>query len=254
MQRRRTMWAGVALCTVWLTAAEPVALPAPLGAAPLPLDAVAELTRARVQAVFDKPTLRSRGPIESFTCQPAIYDWLLDHPDLAVRLWRLLGAKCADILPEGGDRFLWKDGQSNVRWDTVLKQPGLRIWYAEGEVRPGLLLPSVPVKAVAVLRYSEGKDSAGRVALRHQVELTLHTDSHAVALVTRMLGASAPRVAEQYVGQIEVFYAALAWYLDQHPRHAEALFAQLRRPSATDAVAKPAPRRTPPAANASGDS
>jgi hypothetical protein len=240
---RRKVWAGWA---VW--AALCIGAPAPaqspreapaVAPAPLPLDALPPEALARVRAVLDHPTLRSRGRVETFACQPAVYDWLLDHPDLTVRLWRLVGAKCADILPEGGDRFVWKDGPSHVHWDTILKRPGLRIWYAEGEVRPGLLLPGAPVKAVAVLRYGEGNTGDGRPSLQHQVELTLHTDSHAVALAARILGASAPHAGEQVVGPIEMFYAAMAWYLDQHPHQAEALFEQLRRPASTDAPTSP---------------
>jgi hypothetical protein len=240
----RAVWAGLAVWAAWLAGTPAPAQtphePAPLATAPLPLDELPPAARARLSAVLDQPTLRSHGRVETFTCQPAAYEWLLDHPDLAVRLWRLLGAKCSDILPEGGDSFIWKEGPSHVHWDTVLKRPGLRIWYAEGEVRPGLLLPAFPVKAVAVLRYTEGQISEGRPSLRHQVVLTLHTDSHAVALAARILGASAPRAGEQMVGQIEMFYAALAWYLDQHPRHAEALLTQLRRPASTDAALRSA--------------
>ncbi len=247
MASRRTVWAGWAVWAVWLAGAPSPAQaphdPAPAVApTPVPLGELAPADRDRVGAVLDQPTLRSRGRVETFTCQPAVYDWLLDHPDLSVRLWRLLGAKCSDILPEGGDRYVWKDGPSHVHWDTVLKKPGLRVWYAEGEVRPGVLLPGAKVKAVAVLRYSDGRLSDGRPSLRHQVELTLHTDSHAVALAARVLGASAPKAGEQLVGQIEMFYAALAWYLDQHPKHAAAMFAQLRRPASTDAPIKSAPR------------
>jgi hypothetical protein len=243
---RRTVWAAWAICAVSLPGL-PAFAQSPrevstVAPAQIPLDELSADQRARVKAVLDQPTLRSRGPVETFTCQPAVYDWLLDHPDLAVRLWRLLGAKCTDILPEGNDRFVWKDGPSRVHWDTVLKRPGLRIWYAEGDLRPGTHLPGATVRAVAVLRFSEGKVSDGRTTLRHQVELTLHTDSHAVALAARILGASAPKAGEQVVGQIEMFYAALAWYLDQHPRHAEALFAQLRRPASTDAPVKPIPK------------
>lgn len=243
---RRTVWAGWAVWAAWLTGgpatAQTPAEPATLSAAPLPLEDLAPEVRARVRAVLDQPTYRTRGRVETFTCQPSVYYWLLDHPDLAVRLWRLLGAKCTDILPEGDDRFVWKDGPSSIHWDTVLKRPGLRVWYAEGEVRAGHLLPAAAVKAVAVLRYTDGQLKDGRPSLQHQVELTLHTDSRAVALATRILGASAPRAGEQVVGQIEMFYAALAWYLDQHPRHAEALFEQLRRPASTDAPIKPAPK------------
>ena len=243
MTSRMMARVGWVVWAAWLIGAPVVAQTthdsAAVATEPVPLDDLSADDRARVNAVLEHPTLRSHGRVETFTCQPSVYDWLLDHPDMAVRLWRLLGAKCADILPEGGDRYVWKDGGSVVHWDTILKRPGLRVWYAEGEVRPGVLLPAAPVRAVAVLRYGDGHADDGRPSVRHQVEVTLHTDNHAVALAARIFGASAPRAAEQLTSQIEMFYAALAWYLDRHPRHAEVLFAQLRRPASTDVPIKP---------------
>lgn len=240
---RRTVWAGWVIGAAWLAGAPAFAqTPREASAAvtpSIPLDDLSAEARTRVRSVIDQPTLKTTGRAETFVCQPAVYDWLLDHPDLTVRLWRLLGAKCGDISPDGRDSFVWKDGASHVHWDTMLKRPGLRVWYADGVIHPGLFLPTVPVRAVAVLRYSDAKNGEDRPALRHQVELTIHTDSHAAALVARVLGASAPRAGEQMVGQIEMFYAAMAWYLEQHPRHAEALFAQLRRPASTDTPMKP---------------
>ena len=37
------------------------------------------------------------------------------------------------------------------------------------------------------------------------------------ALAARLLGPSMPRMAEQYLGQLEMFFSALVWYIDQHP-------------------------------------
>jgi hypothetical protein len=190
----------------------------------VPLDQIAPGLRERVRAVVDQPTLATRGPVEAFACNPAVYAWLLDHPDQAVRLWRRLGAKCAEIQDMGKGRFAWSDGQgSEIHWDTVLDTSEQRIWFAEGHVKPGLLLPSVPIRAVVVLTHAEGLDVKGRPAVRHQAGMILHTDSRTAALAARLLGGSAPRMAEQYVGQIQTFYAALAWYLEQHPELAEVL-------------------------------
>jgi hypothetical protein len=109
-----------------------------------------------------------------------------------------------------------------------------RVWYADGKVDPGFLLPSAPVQAVVVIYHTEGTDAMGRPAIRHHVELVLHTDSHALSLAARLIGGSAPHLAQQYVGQIQTFYGALAWWLNQHPRGTEALFTQLHRPASSD--------------------
>ena len=211
-------------------------------AAPVPLDELAPPMRERVRAVLEHPTLSSRGPLEAFHCRPGLYYWLLDHPDLAVRLWRGLGAKCTDIAALGENSFIWKDAQNGeVHWQTVVRSARQRVWYAEGRVKPGVMLPAVPIRAVVVLNHQEGTDGGGKPAVRHQMDLILHTDSRAVSLATRLFGASAPRLAEEYVGQLEMFFGGLAWYLTQHPDKAAALFEDLKRPAGAPPGVAPAP-------------
>src|SRR5262249_61950865 len=94
--------------------------------------------RERVRAVIDQPTVAARGPVEVFTCQPATYRWLMDHPDQAVRLWRRLGAKGTDVREQGGGRFGWVDDEGGEgRWDCVGEGPGRRRGGGAGGRGPG---------------------------------------------------------------------------------------------------------------------
>jgi hypothetical protein len=197
-------------------------------AAQVPLEEIPAGARDKVRAVLEHPTLSTHGQPEYFSGQPTMYYWLLDHPDRAATAWKRLGAKVADISDRGNGRFGWSDDQgSDLHWDTVYHGPQMRVWHAEGKVRPGALMPLAPVQAVIVLHCAEGRDSDGKATLRHQIEMVLHTDSRAMALAARVFGASAPRAAEQYVSQVEMFFSALTWYLDQHPDKAEALLASV---------------------------
>ena len=103
----------------------------------------------------------------------------------------------------------------------VESTPRARVWYAEGRVKPNAWLPTVTFQAVVVLHVKEGRDADGRPTIRHQAELVLHSDSKTAALAARLLGPSAPRMAEQYVGQIQMFFSALSWFYYQHPEEAE---------------------------------
>jgi hypothetical protein len=193
----------------------------------VPVEDVPPPARERVRLVLDQPTLATRGPVEVFACQPALYFWLLDHHDRGATAWKRLGAQCLDVTDRGGGRFGWADELgSDVHWDAVLATPQVRVWYAEGRVKPGSLLPAVPVRAVLVLRHAQGRDGGGEAVVRHQADLFLHTDSRAAAVVTRLLGSSAPRLAEQYIAQVEMFFSVLAAYVKEHPERAQALFAE----------------------------
>jgi hypothetical protein len=196
----------------------------------LPLDKLPAETRLKLSHVLERPSLTATGQPETFVSPPQLYRWLLDHPDLTCKLWQLLGANVSDVKETDG-RFRYTDAQgSEVFWSIAMKAPGLHVWYAEGKVKPALLVPMTSFKAVVYLSYTEGKDTLDQPAIRHQVHFVLRCDSRAVALATRMLGKSAPRMTEQYLGQLQTFYGGMAWYLHQDEERARKMYRQIGLP------------------------
>jgi hypothetical protein len=183
---------------------------------PVPLDGLPANLRESVAKVVRDPTLSAHGPPEEFV--GSAYEWLLDHPDRVATAWRRLGVPCVGITNKGDGRFTWSDGQgSDVAWVTAYSGPTMRIWFAEGQAKPGATLPIIPVKAVAVLRHSKRADDSGQVLVTHEVDVYLQTDSKAAALVARLLGPAAPRLAEQGASQLLLFFSAMAKHIDEHP-------------------------------------
>jgi hypothetical protein len=170
-------------------------------------------------------TITAHGPAEEF--RAAGYDWLLDHPDRVALAWRRLGVPCVGIVERGPGSFGWTDGQgSDLTWQVVWRGPQGRVWYAEGQARPGPHLPLVPVKAVAVLRCRQRRDEAGRLLVAHEIDVYLQTDSKAAALVTKLIGPAAPRLAQQGAEQLLYFFAGIARHIEQHPEQTLTLLAK----------------------------
>ena len=256
----QALWLGLALGVLWESAATaraqpPLRLePAPQAgtepeirqrtASAIPLDRLPPKVRDGVRRVLDQPTLFAHGPAEVFRARPSFYCWLLDHPDRAVQMWHRLGARCLTITDRGAGRFGWADGQgTDISWQTILRTPGLQIWYAEGMATPGPVLPSVPLRAVVILRYAEASalspllpegQARGRSLMFHQAEVFVQTDSQTAALIAKLLGSSAPKLAEQCIGQMEMFFSALAWYVDRHPERAGTLLSGLLPPGSAN--------------------
>src|SRR5207245_10913752 len=51
------------------------------------------------------------------------------------------------------------------------------------------------------------------------------------AMVAKLAGLSASHLGEQCVSQMEMFFSALAWYVNRHPERAEALLSEMLPPS-----------------------
>ncbi len=195
----------------------------------IPLQNVAPAKREAVRQILEKPTLSARSQPESFPASAETYRYFLDNPDRAVVSWRRLGAKCVTIQARGNQQFSWVDDNgSEVVWQTVLSKPDMRVWFAEGKVKPGPMLPTVPVKVVVVLRYSEIVMPDGQAGLQHQTDMAIHTDSKTALVVTKMLGPSAQRMAEQGLGQFQFFFGGLSYYLQRNPDQAAVLLREVQ--------------------------
>lgn len=196
--------------------------------APSVLDFVAPNYRDTVAQVMKNATLSAKAADDEFTAHAKIYDWLLEHPDRASLAWRRMKIPCVEIKDLGKGQFHWADPNgSELTWQTVGRFPDGIVWYATGKVNPGTLLPTTPVKAVAILRIPRQAldEKAGTAKFQPLVNVYLQTDSRAASALVRMIGPAAPRMAEDGAEQLLLFFSGPARYIYKHPDEAQSLLA-----------------------------
>jgi hypothetical protein len=193
---------------------------------PSVLDHVSEKYRDAVSAVLKSPSMSAKAEEEEFTANEKIYDWLIEHPDRACLAWQRLKVPCLDITDHGKSVFKWSDDSgSELAWQTVGKFENGTIWYATGKVKAGTLIPTVPVKAVAILTAPRSADKDGASTFKPSIQLFVLTDSRVAATVMRVVGPAAPKMAEQGAEQLLFFFSGIARYTHKKPEQMEALLA-----------------------------
>jgi hypothetical protein len=194
---------------------------------PVRIETISSATQESLKKVMTAPTLSTSAASDRFQVNDEFYRWLLDHPDRVGLAWERLGVPAVEIKALENGRFRWTDDQgSELTWHTVADSEKGRIWYAEGKFKPGPLLPLVPIRAVAVLHHDITTDSRGRITVRHSLDAYLQTDSKFATLVMRILGPTAPRMAEQAADQLLFYFSGIARHADSHPDQAERLLAK----------------------------
>jgi hypothetical protein len=184
----------------------------------VPVESLHPGARDKVGRVLRQPTVLAASRGEEFASTPEFYQWLLDHPDRVSLGWRRMKVPCVEITDLGDGRFRWSDPNgSELTWRTVGRFAEGLVWYASGKVKPGTLLPTVPVKAVAVLRVTRERVDEKAAAFQPVVQVYLQTDSRAANAVLRMIGPAAPRMAEEGAEQLLLFFSGPARYLYKHP-------------------------------------
>ncbi len=191
------------------------------------LDYVAEPYREAVAAVFKNPTMTAKANEDEFAAHGKVYDWLIENPDRTTLAWQRLKVPCVEISSLGKGRFQWTDENgSELVWQCVGRFENGVIWYATGKVKAGTLIPSAPIKAVAVLQSPRSKPNAeGESSFKPTVHLYMHTDSRVANMILKMVGPSAPKLAEQGAEQLLFFFSGIAQYIHRKPEKMEALLA-----------------------------
>lgn len=182
---------------------------------------IPEAWQEKVRLVISEPTLSAKGPAEVFTCEPTTYEWLLENPHHAVTMWKMLGAKVSSIEKENANTFYSREASgNNIQFHLITDKDGLKVWYAHGSGKPTALLPAIPVQAVIVLQYQE---SVINKSVKHQMTIYAKTESKAAAIISKAFGSSLAGMSEKTVGQMQMFFGALPWYMERNPERAENL-------------------------------
>jgi len=196
------------------------------------LKTIAAPYRDAVAGVLRAPTLTAKAKEDGFFGHPAVYDWLLDHPDRASLAWRRLGVPCVEIRKSETGRFLWKDESgSELSWVPVGRYGDGVVWYATGKVKPAALVPATTVKAVAILKSSRTQIDAKGESATLETTAIVHilTDSSAAAAALRLLGPAVPRMAEQGAEQILLFFSGPTRHIFAFPEEAPTLLAPAKK-------------------------
>jgi hypothetical protein len=179
------------VCVTAVAASTPV-LPADVPAA----------HRARLQAVADAAAVSVRVEADPFAGRRDVFEFLLDHPEFASRVTRVLKAARYRIWREA-DGLHIDDGWGTVgRFDIVQVTTGRRLLYARG-VYQKRLLPDIHGEAVVMIEYGTRPGPAGQALIAAAVTGFVKLDSSmlsaAMKLVTPVARAKAQREARTFV-------------------------------------------------------
>lgn len=191
------------------------------------LDLVPAAHKDSVAKVITKPTLSAKYTEDSFEAHAAVYPWLLEHPDRVSLAWKRMNVPCVEILDAGHGTFVWTDENgSQLTWQSVAKLTDGLVWYATGKVKAATLLPMVPVKAVAVVKYpSKPTATEGVVKLTPEASVYLLSENRAANALLRMVGPAAPKMAEEGAEQLLFFFSGVATHLRNNPDKVQTLLA-----------------------------
>ncbi|GAB6164985.1 hypothetical protein JCM19992_09850 [Thermostilla marina] len=154
----------------------------------LPLRMMNETDRADVLAVLSNVTIYHQMPIRTIECSPEFYRFLVEHPDVIVAVWQILGITQLEVAVDEDSVFHINDHQGTTAVARFMyRSPGLHVIYTEGAYDGALLPKPVRGRTLLLLNSSYIRDAEGRSLVMCRLEVFMQVERKGVALLAKAL-------------------------------------------------------------------
>lgn len=152
----------------------------------IPYNQLDRNARIKVGAVLSNTTIFRHLPLETIECDPNLFVFLIEHPDLVVNIWEALGVSEVELLRSGDSTFDASDkAGTRGRLEYLYQEPQVHVVYADGTYTGSLMSRPVRGRCVLLMRSSYSKTSDGRPIVRCSIDAFLHLDNIGVGVLAK---------------------------------------------------------------------
>jgi hypothetical protein len=179
--------------------------------------------RQRLEEIARRAFASTQVSFEAYAVRPEIFEYLLDHPEFASHVTRVLRAARYRIWRAG--EVLWLDDGWGVRgtFAVVYSEPGLRLMHAQGAYQSAL--PDIKGRAVVALAYRFEPAASGRQQVLTTLTSFVQIDSAVVRTIGKMGGPLVQKKADREARQLLKVFARVSRAIEDNPAD---VYARLR--------------------------
>ena len=159
-----------------------------------------------VERVLSSLSLFRRLPTIQCEVSPGPYQLFVEHPDLAVGMWRAMGISKLQLTDQGHGRYSLDTGDGTVGTLTVLARDDHHcLILCDGSFKSPLLIKPVVAEALFNLETRWVHDRAGTVSAIHRADLFVAFPSQTVETVAKVISPMSNRVLDKNFEEVSVF-------------------------------------------------
>jgi hypothetical protein len=200
----------------------------------MPLDQLAADDRAAVQKVLDDTTLYRKLPEQVVRCDAALFEMLINHPDVTASLWQELDVSRLSVERAGPDSFNGDDAHGTKgRLQFLHRSRESYLVYCEGAYEGSLLKRKVTGQCVVLMRVKYVQEDDGQYVTA-QLDTFMRMEQVGVELVARTFQPLVGRVFDANFLEALKFASSLSRAAEVNPASTQALADRLAQVSEGD--------------------
>jgi hypothetical protein len=189
--------------------------------------------RRSAQLVVSGASIYRRLPERIIDCDPEVFTFLLQHPEVVIDIWRLMGISHVTLQKLPGGAYRGTDGAGTtgtVRYlyaDWGPQAQILAVVFADGTYDGPPLVAPVKAQSLFVLRSAATRETNGRHYITVRVDSFVRIEQVAVELVAKTLQPWIAKTADQNFIETLTFVSNFSRTAEKNPHGIERLAARL---------------------------
>lgn len=152
----------------------------------IPYNELDREARIKVGAVLANTTIFRHLPATAIECDPNLFVFLVEHPDLVVNIWEALGVSEVELRRTGEGTFDASDkAGTRGQVEYLHLAPQTHLVYADGTYTGSLMSRPIRGRCVLLLRSTYARTSDGRPVVRTSIDAFLHLENIGVGMLAK---------------------------------------------------------------------
>jgi hypothetical protein len=152
----------------------------------IPFDKLDATGQAKIQGVLSNISMYRRMPTQVTRCDPDLYLFMINHPDVTVNLWQVLEVTNIQLQQTGPNTYRANDGQG-TKGDVefLYRSHDLHVLYATGTYEGPLFKNPVRGSCLLLLKTGYSREPDGHYYITSQLDTFFNVDHVGLDLITK---------------------------------------------------------------------
>ena len=200
----------------------------------IPWKRIAEPQRRKLQNVVQNASMYRRLPTRVIDCDPDLFTFLLQHPEVVVNVWQLMGVSKVTLAHVSEQAYQANDGAGttgNVRYlytNWGQDAQNLAVIYADGAYDGKPFITPLRAQSVIVLQSGAVQETNGRNYVSVRIDSFVRIDQVGVELVAKTVQPWINKTADRNLIETLGFVSTFSQTAEKNPQGMQRLAARLR--------------------------
>jgi hypothetical protein len=165
--------------------------------AAIPRDKLTPEQIEKVRSVVNKPSLYRRLPTQVIRCDPDLYLFVMNHPEVLANIWQLMGIEDVVLQPTLDGRFLADDGAgTRGKGEFLYRSFDTHLVYAEGSYDGPMFNKAVDGACLVLLKSGYNREPDGNYYVTVRLDLFVRLDHAGLDFLAKTFQPLVVKVAD----------------------------------------------------------